>query len=211
MTTQLPSWPQKMDQIQEAICWAAGANVIWDKTNEGGWVREANQPWIELRMRRIKRFGLADEVKNIDGGSGVRKELQLGQRGFCIDAKVYSKDADHNASSWYYAEKLHTNLWSSIVKDKWLDPVRVTLSDVGDIHTVDLPTTDESLSLEQKSDYGRAFEVAVVELKFTTDTLEHNTASNGYWIETVKITTDVLDAVGSLPAHLQLYQEEIGS
>ncbi len=202
-----PTWENKTDAIRDSIKWASGVFGDWKFKHKAFQLPKNNEPWFELKMGRIRPLGI-DEIRNEDNIDPIteepdvtnpRRELVCGQRQFFVEARFYGRDQSHDVVAWLIAERARARLRFDFPRDEWLKPNEVAISEM--LEVVPMPEPLQVVVERIQSE-------AVFELSFATSINEFDSAAVGTWIESVEISSNLLNAGGvSLDPRIQMINE----
>ena len=219
------TWQQKLDLLTRGLEWAAGRPGericgVWKFQADAFEAPKSNDPWFELRMRRVFELGPAEvcQVDNIDSvtnqpdPTNPRKEVVVGRREFRCDMRVFGRDQEHDVVAWVIAERARTRMRLSYFIDEFLNKIPPPPADPNDpvipsanmsiielFDVVAMPPTEQVIMDRWQSE-------AVLEMRMATTVAEDDPSAVGTWIEKVEISSNILqpDGVTPLPAALQL-------
>ncbi len=222
MATVGPNWQYKLEALTRGLEWATGVCGVWKFQADAFSAPDNNDPWFELRMRRI--FEIArDEVlqcDNIDPNTGEpdvvspRKEVVVGQREFRAELRVFGRDQEHDVVAWVIADRARTRMRLPFFRNEYLNRtpnvedtsliLSANMAIVELFDVVPMPPTEKVIMDRWQSE-------AVLEMRMATTVAEDDPAAVGTWIEQVEITSNILQPDGATPidSSLQLNQRLI--
>lgn len=216
MATIGPDWATKMATLTRGLEWASGVQGVWKFQADAFQAPQNNDPWFELRMRRVFAIGKAEglDVDNIDPATGAidvtnpRKEVAVTQVEFRCEMRVLGRDQDHDTVAWVIADTARTRMGLPYFRDGYLnktpdpnDPAAVPSANMSVIELFDVvPMPGPEVVAD------RWQSEAILELRLATTTVQDDPAAVGTWIEKVEISSNLLQPDGEtpLPTPLQL-------
>ena len=201
-----PTWLQKVNALRDACAWATGTHGDWAYRKEAFGDPDDNDPWFELRMGRMRELGV-DDLCYIDngipagdpGGEEPRQDMIVGQRQFFVELRTFNRDQEQDVVAWVVAERARTRMRLPYVRERFLNPVSVTLAELFEV--VPMPSPRAPVELRWQSE-------AVLEMDFATVVAETDAAAVGTWIESVRVSSDLKNCAGvSLDPSIQLDNE----
>jgi hypothetical protein len=192
-----------MEAVKKAIAWAADIHAVWRDQDDGGVVRKANKPWVELRPRTFREVGIPDkrqedlETPENEGTlENPRQEVQVFWKEIDFEARFRSRSQKHKMTGWYAAVRAQSKLRSTYVKDTFLKPFDLGLATVGDV--LNMP--------EVKLVADRTEDLAVLEFTLNATLCEVDESALGTWIDRCLVTSNLIP----LDDSLQLNDEVMG-
>lgn len=198
-----PDMPVQLRSLQAAVEWAAGCEVFWQDTNEGGVIRRAGTVWGELRLRNVAPVGVDERsyVESIDPNWPLQ-EARIGIRQWNVQLTMRSRKQNFDDASvaWYAAVKAQLRLRYDYVRSTWLLPAKLSLISPGTV--LNMPS-------EREFD-DRNEDFAVLDMVFSALISDTDEAAVVSWIEKIKLSTKIQNpAEQALDASLQLNDEVI--
>ena len=218
MTTVGPNWRTKLATLTRGLEWASGVKGVWKFQHDAFQAPQNNDPWFELRMRRIFELG-PDEVLNCDNidpntgepdATNPRKEVVAGQREFRCEMRVFGRDQEHDQAAWVVADRTRSRMRMSHFTNEFLnkpptDPDDVPSANIALVELFDviaMPPTVKVVSDRWQSE-------ALLEMRFATVTAEEDDAAVGTWIERVEISSDLRQPGGVTPLDSSLQLDDV--
>jgi hypothetical protein len=185
---QYPDLPIRFDELKKAVSWAAEIEAVWIDQDDGGIVREANKPWIELRPKRFTSVG-TDEIRNEDLETPLtegtldypRQEVLVSWQQVFFEARFRSRSQQHKMSGWYAGVRFKTRMKSRYALQKWLKPMLFSVADIGDV--LNMP--------DVKVEDDRVEDVAIIEFSLNTVLCESDESGLGTWIDRCLVSSDL--------------------
>jgi hypothetical protein len=183
-----PDLPKRFDHLKRAVAWAAEINTVWRDQDDGGIVRKANKPWVELRPRRIASIGV-DEIRHQDLETPLtegtldwpRQELQVAWKEMFFEMRFRSRSQKHKSSAWYAGTRFQTRFRGTYPLQKWLKPMQFSIVNIGDV--VNMPET--------KPFQDRVEDLAVIEFSLNALLCDADEANVGTWIDRCEVSSDI--------------------
>lgn len=192
-------WANKLEWLTRGMEWATGVCGVWKFQMDAFQAPENNDPWFELRMRRIFETGQDEvcQVDNIDPVTGLpdatspRAEVVVGQREFLCELRVFGRDQEHDVVAWVIAERARTRMRLPYFRQTFLSPppaddiIQPEMSLITLFDVVPMPSPEQVVMDRWQSE-------AVLEMRLATVVRESDGAAVGTWIEKVALSSDKL-------------------
>lgn len=185
-----PDLPEQFRAFQEAVAWSSESRIVWFNTTDGGDVREANEVWGELFLRRIRTLGI-DETRYCDLSDSeewARQDVVNSVKQLDIRLHMRSRQQNFEDANvgWYKATRTQVRLWYQYVTDTYLKPYQLSLATVGDV--IDMP---------RRADHDdRIEDLAVLDFTLNAVLTDTDEAAVGSWIESLEITSNLKNPGG---------------
>lgn len=207
MAEAFPTWQQKVDAIKAACEWATGVRGDWKYKAEAFSLPENNDAWFELSMGRIRTLGI-DDICSIDngvpvgGGAGAefpRSDLVVGQRQFFVELRTFNRDQEQDVVAWIIADRARAKLSLPYVREEFFTPAQIGIAELFEV--VPMPSPQQVVQERWQSE-------AVLEMDLTTSIVESDGAAIGTFIESIEVSSNLINSGGDpLAAILQLDNE----
>lgn len=189
-------WQKIQDALIEWFQLATGLPVMW----YGEDAENTQPPFGELQVTSSTGLGIDERRETYDDTQATGEEVvrtQFGNRLFMLNCRVETRDHRPARSAHYYLEKVRTALFQTYSQTRFR---AANLAVVGAEPLINL---DTFFNDRQKSE-------ARLDIRFATIIEETDPRDRGGFIDTVLVTSDILDPGGdSLSNSLQMDDQEM--
>ncbi len=202
-------WKCKLATLTRGLEWASGVPGVWKFQNDAFQAPSSNDPWFELRMRRLFEVAPAEVVAcdNIDPATGQidlanpRIDLTVLTLEFICELRTFGRDQEHDVVAWVIANTARSRMRMPYFRTEFLnktpnvaDPNPVPSANLAIVELFDVVAMPgpEVVSDRWQSE-------AVLEIRLATTEAHTDPAGVGTWIEKVEISSNIKQPDGATP------------
>jgi len=171
--------------IKKAIAWAGKCEAVWIEDSELGFVREAGKPWIELEdvtLTEISSFEESEESED-ETAENPREVYQVAQKTLRVKVRGRSRiQAQTNPTlrnGFDVLGDVQSRLQMPYTKDAFLI-YDISLGDIGIVRNMPILEFDDRMESQ-----------ALMEVDFHIVIIDTDPASDGTFIESMDLTSDI--------------------